>query len=53
MTVCNKQQLESGIIEEVPEEDDDSEGTYYLPLRGVIREDKVTTKLRIVFDWSA
>jgi hypothetical protein len=48
-----KQQLESGIIEAVPEEDDDSDGSYYLPHHGVIREDKETTKLRVVFDGSA
>ncbi|CAB4005289.1 Hypothetical predicted protein, partial [Paramuricea clavata] len=48
-----KQQLESGIIEAVPEEDDDSDGSYYLPHHGVLREDKETTKLRVVFDGSA
>ncbi|CAB4026440.1 Hypothetical predicted protein, partial [Paramuricea clavata] len=48
-----KQQLESSIIEAVPEEDDDSDGSYYLPHHGVLREDKETTKLRVVFDGSA
>jgi hypothetical protein len=48
-----KQQLESGIIETVDEQDDDSEGSYYLPHHGVRREDKETTKLRVVFDGSA
>ena len=48
-----KLQLENGIIEAVPEEDDSLEGSYYLPHHGVIREDKETTKLRVVFDGSA
>lgn len=48
-----KQQLDCGIIEAVPEDDDNSAGSYYLPHHGVIREDKETTKLRVVFDGSA
>jgi hypothetical protein len=45
-----KQQLESGIIEVFPEEDDNGDGSYYLPHHGVLREEKETTKLWVVFD---
>lgn len=49
-----KEQLDSGIIEKI---DDDSEvidgKVHYLPHHGVIRKDRTTTKLRIVFDGSA
>lgn len=48
-----KQQIDSGIIEAVPDEDDTNEGSYYLPHHGVVRKDKQTTKLRVVFDGSA
>ena len=46
-----QQQIGSGIIEEVPEQDD-SEG-YYLPHHGVLKSGKETTKLRVVFDGSS
>ena len=46
-------QLENGIIEKVPANDPGEEGlTHYLPHHCVIREDKETTKLRVVFDAS-
>ena len=47
-----EEQVKSGIIEAVPE--DDGQGpTHYLPHHGVIRQDRETTKLRVVFDGSA
>ena len=49
-----RSQLEQGIVESVsskPEPDDS--GVHYLPHHAVIRRDKETTKLRIVYDASA
>ena len=46
-------QLEEGIIERVPNSELDSKRCHFLPHHCVIREDKDTTKLRIVFDGSA
>lgn len=49
-----KEQLESGIIERVSNSDRDEPGNiHYLPHQAVIRNDALTTKLRIVFDASA
>ena len=48
-----QQQMESGIIEPVPKSQERDKGCYFLPHHGVIRQDKETTKLRIVFDGSA
>ena len=46
-----KEQLEAGIIEELQENDHGLDGwTHYLPHHPVIRQDKETTKLRVVFD---
>ena len=47
-----KEQLEAGIIEKVTEEREVGQ-THYLPRQSVIRNDKATTKLRVVFDGSA
>ena len=47
-----KEQLELGIIEKVDTTIVAGEGTY-IPHREVIREDHVSTKLRVVFDCSA
>ena len=44
-----KAQLEAGIIELVPKDEEDFEGAHFLPHHGVLREDRETTKLRIVF----
>ena len=45
--------LERGIIEKVSDSDPGEEGwTHYLPHHCVIREDKETTKMRVVFDAS-
>ena len=45
-----QQQIESGIIERVPKSQEKDKGCYFLPHHGIIRQDKQTTKLRIVFD---
>ena len=47
-----KDQVKSGIIEAVPENDDDQAATHSLPHHGVIRSDREKTKLRVVFDGS-
>lgn len=48
-------QLATGIIEQVPlsDKDNNEQNVHYLPHHGVIRKDKVTTKLRVVYDGSA
>ena len=51
-----KDQLQEGIIEKVVEPGTDhlyNEGVHYMPHHGVVRKDKQTTKLRIVYDGSA
>jgi len=48
-----KTQLASGIIEPVPLSELEATPSHFLPHHGVIREDRDTTKLRIVFDGSA
>ena len=48
-----RDQLTAGIIEEVSKEDlGIDEWTHYIPHHAVVREDKDTTKLRVVFDAS-
>lgn len=48
------EQLERGIIERVdPNESTEVGKVFYLPHKHVVREDKDTTKLRVVFDASA
>ncbi|XP_066923450.1 uncharacterized protein [Clytia hemisphaerica] len=47
-------QLSKGVIEPVPEDDPGEPGMVtYLPHREVVRPDKITTKVRVVFDASA
>ena len=46
-----RDQLEKGIIEPAPEETKST--THYLPHHGVVRSDKTTTKLRVVYDASS
>jgi len=46
-------QLQTGIIEPVPQSKWNSSGVHFLPHHGVVRENKDTTKLRIVFNGSA
>ena len=48
-----EEQLASGIVERVPASDKDHDNIHYLPHHCVIRQDKVTTKLRVVYDGSA
>ena len=49
-----KEQQEAGIIEEVPEYNISTAGkNYYMSHQLVVREDRVTTKLRIVYDASS
>ena len=50
-----EEQLNKGIIEEVSENDivDNTGNTYYSPHREVIRTDRQTTKLRVVYDASS
>lgn len=49
--------LQQGICEDVPENDSAAKSTetvkYYLPHQTVLREEKGTTKLRVVFDASS
>ena len=48
-----QEQLAKGIIEPVPPDEKTSNLVHYLPHHGVVRSDKATTKLRIVYDASA
>ena len=48
-----KEQLHKGIIESVSNSALITHPVHYLPHRAIIREDKKTTKLRIVYDASA
>ena len=40
-----KAQLEAGIIELVPKDEEDFEGAHFLPHHGALREDRETTKM--------
>ena len=46
-------QLKEGIIEKVPEVESDGERIFYLCHTPIVREEAVTTKVRMVFDASA
>ena len=49
-----KDQLEKGIVEEIPQEKEPPVGkVHYLPHHAVVRHDKETTKVRVVYDASA
>ena len=48
-----KNQLKEGIVERVDENSGDAGKLHYSPHREVIREDKSTTKVRVVYDLSA
>jgi hypothetical protein len=48
-----KSQIQQGIVEVMPNGNPDVDGVHYLPHHAVIRRDKATTRLRIVFDASA
>ena len=47
-----REQLEKGIIEPVQSDEETTNVVHYLPHHGVVRADKATTKLRIVYDAS-
>ena len=47
-----KEYVEKGFAEEVPYENVEDRTTHYLPHHAVFRDDKKTTKCRIVFDAS-
>ena len=48
-----RDQLEKGIVESVPTEEETTNPILYLPHHTVIRGDKYTTKLRVVYDASS
>ena len=48
-----QEQLKRGIIEAVPSSEAPPKTTHYLPHHAVIRQDKSTTKVRVVYDASA
>lgn len=48
-----KDQLKKGIVEPAPIDVSDPDKLHYLPHHPVIREDKTTTKVRVVYDASA
>ena len=50
-----KEQLNSGIIERIDEEDDDTNlgSKHYIPHTGVVKQERKTTKLRVVYDASS
>ena len=48
-----KEQQQPGIMQQVPVSQERAKECHFLPHHGVVRQDKETTKLRIVFDESA
>lgn len=48
-----QEQIREGIVEDVSSDDNEPTQVHYLPHHAVIRTDKSTTKLRIVYDASA
>ena len=48
-----RQQIDSKIIEECEKSQDTEDRSHFLPHHGVIKQDRQTTKLRVVFDGSA
>lgn len=48
-----QEQLQQGVIEPAPKETSESSKVYYIPHKGVTKQDAETTKLRIVYDASA
>ena len=49
-----KDELDAGIIERIPQQEINRvENVHYMPHHGVVRKDKQTTKLRVVYDGSA
>ncbi|XP_028394520.1 uncharacterized protein LOC114518719 [Dendronephthya gigantea] len=48
-----RDQLNKGIVESTPKPNEEIKSMHYLPHHAVIRQDKTTTKLRVVYDASA
>ena len=48
-----KDQLRQGIVEIVDQSDNDAKRIHYLPHHAVVRRNKETTKVRVVYDASA
>ena len=48
-----RDQLNKGIVEFASEPNEDVKGVHYIPHHALIRQDKATTKLRVVYDASA
>ena len=48
-----QEQIEKGVVEDAPAVEADSARLHYLPHHAVVRSDKDTTKLRVVYDASA
>ena len=48
-----QEQIDKGIVEDAPAAGDNSTCLHYLPHHAVIRDNKETTKLRVVYDASA
>ena len=48
-----REQLRAGIIEQVPVSRENEVGVHFMPHHGVVRKDRETSKLRIVFDGNA
>ena len=46
-------QLENGIIEAIPADEISSKTVHYLPHHAIVRRDKATTKVQVVYDASA
>ena len=46
-------QLENGIIEAIPADEVSAKTVHYLPHHAIVRRDKATTKVRVVYDASA
>ena len=48
-----KKQVQQGIVERVESSEEEPKRVHYLPHHAVVRQDKETTKLRVVYDASA
>lgn len=48
-----KKQMQQGIVERVGPSEEEPKGVHYLPHHAVVRQDKETTRVRVVYDASA
>ena len=48
-----QEQLRAGVTELVPKDEEKKSGTHFMPHHGVVRKDRKTAKVRIVFEGSA